>query len=305
MVAFGAGIAVGLGLIAQFDALWAAFLRFDWRLSPLIVGATLANYALRFQKWDFYLRRLEIPLPRRQSLLVFGAGFTMAITPGKLGELLKAVLVRDLVGTGASRTASVVVAERITDVVALVVLSAIGATALPYGEVILGTLGAALVAVIWSLRSPRLAAAVERHLAGTPRLSRFGEPLRLFLGAGRTLLTVGALAWTVALSTLSWLFECVALYLVLRALSIDMSVRTSAFVYAFASLAGAASMLPGGLGVAEGSLAGLLTAVGTPLPAAAAATLLIRAATLWLGVGLGLAALALLLRDRAASGTGA
>jgi uncharacterized membrane protein YbhN (UPF0104 family) len=52
-------------------------------------------------------------------------------------------------------------------------------------------------------------------------------------------------------------------------------------------------MLPGGLGVAEGSLTGLLVALGNPLPDAAAATLLIRAATLWLAVGLGATTLVL------------
>ena len=63
------------------------------------------------------------------------------------------------------------------------------------------------------------------------------------------------------------------------------------FVYAFASLAGAVSMLPGGLGVAEGSLTGLLAGLGTPLPEAAAATLLVRAATLWLAVAIGVVTL--------------
>ena len=63
------------------------------------------------------------------------------------------------------------------------------------------------------------------------------------------------------------------------------------FVYAFASLAGAVSMLPGGLGVAEGSLTGLLAGLGTPLPEAAAATLLVRGATLWLAVALGVVTL--------------
>jgi uncharacterized protein (TIRG00374 family) len=56
------------------------------------------------------------------------------------------------------------------------------------------------------------------------------------------------------------------------------------------------SMLPGGLGVAEGSLTGLLVALGTALPEAAAATLLIRAATLWLAVALGAATLGLAFR---------
>jgi uncharacterized protein (TIRG00374 family) len=68
---------------------------------------------------------------------------------------------------------------------------------------------------------------------------------------------------------------------------VTLPLRTATFVYAFASLAGALSMLPGGLGVAEGSLTALLAGLGTPLPEAAAATLLVRGATLWLAVALG------------------
>ncbi|PYM59254.1 MAG: TIGR00374 family protein, partial [Candidatus Rokuibacteriota bacterium] len=107
------------------------------------------------------------------------------------------------------------------------------------------------------------------------------------MGAGRALLAPGILVLTVALSVVSWFFECLAFYLVLQGFAVAVPLRVATVLYAFASLAGAVSMLPGGLGVAEASLTGLLATLGTPLPLAAAATLLIRAATLWLAVGLG------------------
>jgi uncharacterized protein (TIRG00374 family) len=51
---------------------------------------------------------------------------------------------------------------------------------------------------------------------------------------------------------------------------------------------GSASLLPGGLGAAEGTVAGVLDVVaGQPRDGAAAATLLIRVCTLWFGVALG------------------
>ncbi len=54
-------------------------------------------------------------------------------------------------------------------------------------------------------------------------------------------------------------------------------------------MVGAASTLPGGLGAAEGTIAGMLAVVlQLPASTAAAATLLIRFATLWFGVTLGL-----------------
>src|SRR3990172_10506509 len=113
--ALGGAVTVALALSASLPATLDALGRFQWSLGPVVVGATLVNYALRFLKWNFYLRRLAVPLSRRQSLLVFLAGFTMSITPGEVGEGLEAFLVRDLVGTHLSRTASVVMAERLTD----------------------------------------------------------------------------------------------------------------------------------------------------------------------------------------------
>src|SRR5262249_20439359 len=148
------GVIVAAGLVwsANLPATLEALRRFQWALVPLVVAATLANYGLRFVKWDFYLRCLAVPLPRRQSLQVFLAGFTMAITPGKVGEVLKAVLVRDLVGTELSRTASVVMAERLTDVAGVLALGALGGTALPAGPALLGGIAVALVG--WGVALP-------------------------------------------------------------------------------------------------------------------------------------------------------
>jgi uncharacterized protein (TIRG00374 family) len=294
--ALGAAVTAGLAWSASLSATLEALGRFQWAVSPLVVGATLSNYALRFIKWHFYLRRLAVPLQRRQSLLVFLAGFTMSITPGKVGELLKAFLVRDLVGTELSRTASVVMAERLTDIAGLLILSALGATALPHGGLLLGTVAVLLALAVVVLRTRRLADLAHAAVLRGGPLARLADPLRLFLGTGRTLLAPPALGWAVVLSIASWFFECLAFYVVLSGLGLDVSLRAATFLYAFASLAGAVSMLPGGLGVAEGSLTALLVALGTALPDAAAATLLVRAATLWLAVALGAVTLSVAFR---------
>ena len=61
------------------------------------------------------------------------------------------------------------------------------------------------------------------------------------------------------------------------------------FTLSFSTVVGAVSALPGGLGAAEVSIAGMLTLLGNISPAVStSATLLIRLATLWFGVLLGL-----------------
>jgi len=285
VLAVGLGVVVALALAAtaSVPAILDVMGGFRWRLAPAVLAAVGLNWVLRFLKWHYYVRRLAIPLPWWPSLLVFVSGFTMAISPGKLGEVLKALLVRNLVGTEVSRTVSIVMAERLTDVAGLLALSALGATALPHGPWLVGGLAVAFTLAVVLFRVPALGGPARRLLP-----ARVVEPLRLFVQGGRALLAPGALAIGVGLSIVSWLFECLAFGLILSALSVPLPLRVATFLYAFSSLAGAVSMLPGGLGVAEGSLAALLAGFGTPLPAAAAATLLIRLSSLWLAVALGM-----------------
>src|SRR5262249_14423247 len=158
---------------------------------------------------------------------------------------------------------------------------------LPHGGIFLAVVTVGLALALAVFRTRWLGEWMHGALLRGGRLARLAEPLRLFLGAGRTLLAPGALVLALALSVVSWVFACLACLLVLQGLGLDTTLRAATFLYAFASLAGAVSMLPGGLGVAEGSLAGLLVALGAPLPEAAAGTLLIRVATLWFAVALG------------------
>jgi len=270
-----------------------ALATFRWSLVPLLLLASLVNYALRWVKWEYYCRLLGLSLSPLESATVFTSGLLMSVSPGKVGEVLKSWLIRELRGVEVSRTAPIVMAERLTDLMGLVILASLGASLLPYGWlVLLGTLGAVgwFIAVV---QFRPLALLLLRWLEGFPVLGRFAKSLVLFYESSVRLLAWKTLVPTVALSVASWFFECLALYGIFRGLELPLSLLVATFTYAFASLAGALSMLPGGLGVTEGSITGLLVSLGAPRATAVAATLLIRAATLWFAALLGGLCLAL------------
>src|SRR5450756_1550871 len=83
----GMVVVVVLGVYADFPKLVQTLASFDWRLIPAILGLTLLNYGLRFVKWQYFLRVLDAPpLAPGQSLLIWVAGLSMVVTPGKVGE---------------------------------------------------------------------------------------------------------------------------------------------------------------------------------------------------------------------------
>jgi uncharacterized protein (TIRG00374 family) len=98
-------------------------------------------------------------------------------------------------------------------------------------------------------------------------------------------------AVTSAMGVIGWLCEAFALHWLLIDLGADITLQQSIFVFAFAMLVGAVSMLPGGLGGTEATMFALLTLLNVPADTALAATMIIRLTTLWFAVGLGFVAL--------------
>jgi uncharacterized membrane protein YbhN (UPF0104 family) len=269
-------VAVGLGLYADFGRLGDELRSFRWELFPLALALTALNYLLRFWRWQRYLARLSIAVPAGRSFAIFVAGLSGTITPAKLGEVLKCVLLKRGFEVPVRRSVPIVLAERVTDATGVVVLAlAAGAGTERWPLIALAVAG--VVATVVVVRSPLL-----------ERFAGLGEAP----DAARALLGTPLLLGMTALSAASWFCECLAAYVCVRGLGLDLSLADTVVVFSLGSLAGALSLLPGGLGVAETSMTGLIQVLSDASRAAAvAATVLIRLATLWFAVALGLVGL--------------
>jgi glycosyltransferase 2 family protein len=296
-------IGLGLGVLVMLVlALWSDLSSlekilsgFRWEFFPLALGCTLFNYVLRFVKWHYYVRLVGArDIPPAASARLFVAGFPLAVTPGKVGEALKALWLSEWSTVSFSRGLPVVLAERFSDGLAVLALATLGVFAIPaLWPAFLAALILSLAIVVLSQIRP-LALTILGLLERVPFIGRQIHALRDFYEAGRLLLGPRPLLLAVGLGTVSWLGEGVGFYLILLGLGVppSASVLTDAiFVLAVSTLVGSASTLPGGLGAAEASITALLLLTITSDHAlAAAATLLIRLATLWFGVTLGLIA---------------
>ena len=88
--------------------------------------------------------------------------------------------------------------------------------------------------------------------------------------------------------------EGIGIYFVLLSLGIDvMDYFELVTTYSMSVILGSISMSPGGLGVTEGSLAGLMSLHGLELSTALVVAIIIRFFTLWYGIGVGFIALRL------------
>jgi uncharacterized protein (TIRG00374 family) len=273
--------------------------RFHWWAFGAACALAFGNYLVRWLKWEFYLARLQIRgVGKIDSLLTFLSGFVLTITPGKVGEVFKSLVLFDTHGVPVARTAPIVVAERVTDVIGVVVLIVIGSLGFSGGLLWAG-LGSTAVLILLIVVSHRgLSIGIIRIIEKGPGpLRRIGPKLHEAYDSLATLVKPSNLVVPTVLSIVAWAFECTALWVILLGFEQKTGLGLATFFYATSTLAGALVPVPGGLGVTETSLKGQLQELGhVGATTATASMILVRFATLWFAVLVGFVSLSMLKR---------
>lgn len=272
------------------------------RLSAAAVAGllvlSLVNYALRGIRWHLYSDHLSLRIPLSMNLLHFVAGFALTTTPGKVGEALRLWLIERCHGHRYERIVPLFLGDRVADMNAVMLLCLAGLAGFPDQRWVTVVAGLGMVMLTLSLAFPRpLIIAVTGTYAGFGRRGRrpFAK-VRAALRQTARLFAPRILLLAMALSLAGWLAEAYAFHWLLSVLGASLTLMQAMFVFTFAIIVGAVSMLPGGLGSAEATMIALLVTLGVDLETALAATAVIRATTLWFGVALGFVALPAALR---------
>jgi len=284
-------------LYRGFSEIGASLLSFWWPAFFLGCALAMGNYLTRFLKWEYYLAKLDVRgVPKTDSLLTFLSGFVLTITPGKVGEVAKSLVLRQTHGVAMARTATIVLAERLTDVLGVVILIVLGSAGFS-GGLVWAAVGSVLVFIILAViasdtvfssilsQLERASHAVAKHV---PKVREAWESLRVIT-------TPRALVLPTLLSVVAWTLEGLSLWVILRGFGQITAIPVACFFYAVATLAGALVPVPGGLGVTEGMLEEQLFRVGgVDKVISTSAMILTRFATLWFAVLVGFVALSLL-----------
>jgi len=269
----------------------AAFVRIGWLGTAIALALSLVNYALRFGRWQLYLAHLGYRVPPLASARIYLSGFALTTTPGKAGEAFRGVLLRHH-GMPFAAAFAAFVSERLSDLVAILLLTLVGLSQYPKAHGMVMLAAAAIGVALVCLSSRRVLDGIKRWAS-----HRHGKLMGMLVHTTDMLLDArrchspAVLTAATLISVVAWGAEALAFYWVLDWLGADISLSFAVFVYALSMLAGALSFMPGGLGGAEAVMVSLLIFKGMPMPNAVAATVFIRLATLWFAVFIGLVAL--------------
>ena len=275
-----------MGIYADVGKLLSIMEKFKWDFFILLLILTTISYVIRFIKWDLFLKRVDIRLNIRDNLFVFLSGFSMVMTPAKVGEVWKCWLIKDINGEKLNKTVPVVIIDRITDVLGLIILAMLG--------VVYYMKGAYIIIVLLLLFSGFLIAVRSKTISGKiiffleKRMGKYADNIKTMHATFEILMKPPTLISMSFLSAVAWFFECLVMYLTIIGFGQSISITLSTFIFSFASLAGAVSMVPGGLGVAEGTISGIMQYFGIAPAVSVAITIIVRFVTLWYGTIIGL-----------------
>ncbi|PWR71869.1 YbhN family protein [Methanospirillum stamsii] len=290
IIIFAAVIYAVFIIYSNFDQTVNIISSFPLVLFVLMLLFAFVNYLIRFVKWEYLLRKIDVRIPFLTSFLCFFSGFSMTLTPAKSGELIKPYLLTRF-GHDSGHTTPVVLIERLTDLFGMVILLLISAALLGIGIIPGVIMGIVLILLIVLIQNAKFVSWFRTWMSKSIRISKFLPLLDTILNSTKILSGPAPLLISVLLSCVSWFFECLCLSLALEGLGYPVNIMVSVFIFASSTLAGLLVMIPGGLGATEGLMTVLITAEKIPLDAAVSATLLTRVATLWFAVGLGMVAL--------------
>jgi conserved hypothetical protein len=272
----------GIGIWIGFGKWRAALSAASLHDILIVVGLVTAGFLIRALRWHYYTRQLNWKVPFLPLFTSFVASFAFTATPGKAGELVKGVLLRGSYRVSLSETAGILLVERLGDVLALVVLAGSGLVLFADLRVyvLISAVATGLVAAF--IIHPTMASAVLRRIFAVRKLRPLAQKLISALDAGRQLLRPLPMMTGGAMALAAWLCEAWAFYLLIGCFGIPAHYLVAFSIYGLSTLAGALSMLPGGLGSMEVVMALLLTRLAATASVAAITVIIFRLLTLWL-----------------------
>jgi glycosyltransferase 2 family protein len=316
------------------EGIWEALQAFPLWLIPTLVLCQLFVIGFRFSEFIYFLGVIDARnrISLFDSLLIFVTNLMMVVSPGKAAELVKAVMLkihtteildgkRVREGVPIARSAPIVIAERVVDGIAVLILMTI--TLILAGDklnlgvyngidydalsrtILYSSSGLILLGIIVIQIRP-LAYFFLNLLKPIPLLKRLHQPLVDFYESSREIFAFKHVILMSLVGVGVYFSSVLGFILILYGFGLEISwqlILQATFIVGVTSAIGALSFIPNGAGVTEISNAGLLLAMVTPVQPIMTLAMATAAAFLqgffhkWFRVLLGLA-VAFLYRNR-------
>ena len=244
---------------------WDHIRHANLRLYAIAVAAFGCSMAVRGLRWKLLLRNAGEHVGGFSAFeIVFASFFVNCVIPAKMGDVYRAFLIRQREHVGASKALGTIIAERLLDLLVLMTLlivtgaitfhNRVPRALVPYviAGAVLSAVGVTVVVLMGLGRGQRLVQRLPARLHGRYENFRRG-----------TVQSLTPWPFVVLLTVLVWCMEGARLGLVVSALDFQSLLHPAQFllVALVAALLTTVPFTPGGLGLVEAGMVGVLATV--------------------------------------------
>jgi uncharacterized protein (TIRG00374 family) len=305
------GVHLLLPLAGGLEATAEALARSTWWLPWVLLALEAASFWAYGELLLAVVRAAGERPPRNliQRSTVVGASLGKTLPGGSATAMAMIVATLRPHGLSGARVTAALAAAGAVSWAALALLLPVGAVlalvggetgAVALGAVALAAGGVAAAAFVpLALRRPERAGALVERVIGSiarGRVRRWVDPAKLgslvstgVASAARLVRNRRALAAAGACALANWLLDFMVLFTLVASIGGETALLPLLLVYVAGQLLAAVPITPGGVGVVEATMTGMLIAAGAPGGEAIAAVLGYRLASHWLPVVVGLA----------------
>lgn len=250
-------------------------------IAPTLIFLTFSSWIFRYLRWSYLLSEKDYKVHSVRGFLIYLSGFAYTVTPGKLGELIRAKYLEN------PRCKDTVISaffyERAFDLLIILLLSFLTFNISEYVFV-----PAIFVLVIFILLfAIGLSSSLVKKLSHYKKIELMSHRLKNVYSDIRHWLSFSIILRSFVFGFFAWILMGVVFLTITKALEVDLSTLDALGIYPLSMLIGAASMIPGGVGTTEAAIVTILTIKDVSLNTALTIAISARIATLWLAVIIG------------------
>jgi len=288
IVMISVGIYTSLIIYSDLIKISNESLSFQIEYAPLIISSLTFSFFLAILRWHIFLKKSEIIIPKRSTVLIFMAGFSLSIIPGKVGELIKSELLKIKYEIPRKNSVPIIFAEQLYSAIGLIIISCFGIYYFDLSVYVVILFAVIIVAIFTLLLSKKLFIKSSKIFCKIKFLNNFLKDMSESYVVIRQLFSYKILIPSLTLSVLFWVFQGISVYLILLSFGINLfDFITLLTVYTSSIMLGVISFLPLGIGVVEGSLVGFMSYQGLEISSALTLVVIIRLIVQWLPITVG------------------
>ncbi|MGB9732888.1 MAG: lysylphosphatidylglycerol synthase transmembrane domain-containing protein [Candidatus Micrarchaeales archaeon] len=257
---------------------------FYYSIALLII---FLSYALRFPKWEYYLKKLKVNIPRKKNFIIYLSMYSMDITPGRWGRAVVSYTINKLTKVRFSRTFPAVVADIFTDFLGFAIICVFFAFFVHRYVLVSLTITAILLLPFVFLYHEKPFVYLKSKLSRFKSLKSFFEVGELYFKNNK-MLGRDSYWYSMLYTVPSMFLNGLSLYFVMLSFGVDVGVAnipTVVFIFASSLIFGMITGIPANLAVTDGAMLSSLIAffggMGLNFGLASIITIFFRIASVW------------------------